>query len=296
MNIAFIGLGNMGLPMARNLLKAGHALTGFDLSAAALDALVAAGGTRAASANEAVLNADVVVSMLPASVHVQALYLGDAGLLNRLRPGTLVIDCSTISAAVARELGNAANAQGLDMIDAPVSGGTLSAEAGTLTFMTGGTESQVERARPVLQAMGKKILHAGGNGAGQAAKACNNMLLGIIMVGTSEALQLGLAQGLDPKVLSDIIGNSSGANWLLSTNNPCPGTLDTAPSARGYSGGFAGDLMLKDLGLAMDAALATGVSVPLGATARNLYSMHSVAGKGRLDFGSIFHSLSPRRT
>lgn len=295
MNIAFIGLGNMGLPMARNLVKTGHAVTGFDLSAAALDALVAAGGTRAASANEAVLNAEVVVSMLPASAHVQALYLGDAGLLHRLRPGTLVIDCSTISAAVARELGKAANAQGLDMIDAPVSGGTLSAEAGTLTFMTGGTESQVERAWPVLQAMGKKILHAGGNGAGQAAKACNNMLLGIIMVGTSEALQLGLAQGLDPKVLSDIIGNSSGANWLLSTNNPCPGTLETAPSARGYSGGFAGDLMLKDLGLAMDAALATGVSVPLGATARNLYSMHSVAGNGRLDFGSIFHSLSPRR-
>lgn len=295
MRIGFIGLGNMGLPMACNLIKAGFNVRGFDLSSQALDALVAAGGMRCAHAAQAVEGADVVVTMLPASKHVRALWIGPESLLGQVKPGALLIDCSTISAATAREVSKAAAEQGVDLIDAPVSGGTLGAEAGTLTFMVGGSAEQVERARPVLEKMGKRILHAGASGAGQTAKACNNMLLGIIMVGTSEALQLGIANGLDPKVLSDIIGGSSGANWVLSVNNPCPGTIETAPSARGYSGGFATDLMLKDLGLAVEAATDAGASVPLGGLARNLFAMHSAAGNGKLDFGSVFRALAPRQ-
>lgn len=295
MNIGFIGLGNMGLPMARNLIKAGFTLRGFDLSAQALEALASAGGTRCASAAQAVDGADVVVTMLPTSAHVKALWLGESGLLAKVKPRSLLIDCSTISAAVAREVSKNAAERGVDMIDAPVSGGTGGAEAGTLTFMVGGSAEQVERARPVLEKMGKRVLHAGASGAGQTAKACNNMLLGIIMAGTSEALQLGIANGLDPKVLSDIIGSSSGASWTLSTNNPCPGTLDTAPSARGYSGGFATDLMLKDLGLAVETATDAGATVPMGGLARNLFAMHSAAGNGKLDFGSIFRMFAPRQ-
>ena len=295
MKIGFIGLGNMGLPMARNLIKSGWRVKGFDLSAQALDALAAAGGIRCTSAADAVQDADVVVTMLPTSNHVQALWTGAHSLLDKVKSGALLIDCSTISAAATREVAKAVEEKGLDMVDAPVSGGTGGAEAGTLTFMVGGTTAQVERARPVLERMGKRVLHAGLIGAGQTAKACNNMLLGIIMVGTSEALQLGIANGLDPKVLSDIIGSSSGANWALSTNNPCPGTLDTAPSARGYSDGFATDLMLKDLGLAVEAASDAQATAPLGSLIRNLFFMHSTAGNGRLDFGSIFRLLAPRQ-
>lgn len=294
MNIAFIGLGNMGLPMARNLVKAGFQVKGFDLSAPVLEAFAAAGGTPCACAADTLQSADVVVTMLPASRHVQSLWLGANGLLHRLQPGTLLIDSSTIGATVAREVASAAAALGLDMVDAPVSGGTASAEAGTLTFMVGGTPEQLERARPVLESMGQRVLHAGGIGAGQVAKACNNMLLGIIMAGSSEALQLGISHGLDPKVLSDIIGVSTGANWVLTNYNPCPGTLDTAPSARGYSGGFATDLMLKDLGLAVEAATDTGAIVPVGSAARNLFAMHSAAGQGKLDCSSVFHLLAAR--
>lgn len=295
MNIGFIGLGNMGLPMARNLVKAGYKVKGFDLSTQAMDTLVQSGGAACASASEAVDGADVVVTMLPASAHVKALWLGASGLLGRVKPGALLIDCSTIAASAAREVAKGAAENGVDMIDAPVSGGTAGAEAGTLTFMVGGAAVQVDRARPVLERMGKRILHAGAAGAGQTAKACNNMLLGIIMVGTSEAIQLGIANGLDPKVLSEIIGSSSGANWVLSSNNPCPGTIDTAPSARGYSGGFATDLMLKDLGLAVEAANDTGATVPLGGMARNLFAMHSASGGGKLDFASVFRMLAPRQ-
>jgi 3-hydroxyisobutyrate dehydrogenase len=296
MNIAFIGLGNMGLPMARNLVKAGLLIKGFDLSATALEAFATAGGTPCASAADTLEGADVVVTMLPAGKHVKALWLSDSGLLHRLRPGTLLIDSSTIAATAAREVASAAAVMGIDMIDAPVSGGTAAADAGTLTFMVGGTPEQLERARPVLEHMGKRVLHAGAIGAGQVAKACNNMLLGIIMAGSSEALQLGIAHGLDPKVLSDIINVSTGANWVLSNYNPCPGTLDTAPSARGYTGGFATDLMLKDLGLAVEAATDAGAIVPLGSSARNLFAMHSAAGQGRLDCSSVFHLLAARHS
>lgn len=294
MNVAFIGLGNMGLPMAKNLLKAGFSVKGFDISAAAVDALVNAGGGLAHSVIDVVDGVDVVVTMLPTSEHVRSLYMGQDALFEKLKPGTLLIDCSTIRALSSKELSAAAAGHGMDMIDAPVSGGTIAAADGALTFMVGGANEQLERARPLLQAMGKKIMHAGSAGSGQLAKACNNMLLGIIMVGTSEALRLGMASGLDPNVLSDIIGNSSGASWMLGTNNPCPGTVATAPSARGYQGGFAVDLMLKDLNLALDASVDARTSTPLGAMARSLFALHSAAGHGGLDFGSIFNLFAPQ--
>ncbi|MFT4101375.1 MAG: 3-hydroxyisobutyrate dehydrogenase [Burkholderiaceae bacterium] len=292
--IAFIGLGNMGAPMAQNLIKAGHSLVVFDLSKAAIDTAVAAGAKAAESAAAAVAGAEVVVSMLPASQHVESLYLGDDGLIARIEPGTLIVDCSTISPASARKVAEAAKARGLPMIDAPVSGGVGGAVAGTLTFIVGGAQEDFERARPVLGQMGKNIFHAGGSGAGQTAKICNNMLLGILMAGTSEALALGVANGLDPAVLSDIISKSSGRNWATELYNPYPGVMPNVPASNQYAGGFGVDLMLKDLGLAAEAAMATRSSIPLGEMARNLYSMHSQGGAGGLDFSSIIRLLQKR--
>lgn len=293
--IAFIGLGNMGGPMAVNLRKAGFDVTATDLSPAARDKVAGEGVRVAASAAEALAGASVVISMLPASRHVEALYLGDgaanAGLLATLPSGTRVIDCSTIAPASARKVAAAAEVRGLAMIDAPVSGGTAGAAAGTLTFMVGGAAACVEAARPFLQAMGRNIFHAGGNGAGQVAKVCNNMLLAIHMIGSAEALNLGVANGMDPAVLSEIMKQSSGDNWSLQKYNPMPGVMDGVPAARGYSGGFGSDLMLKDLGLAEEAALASGSAIPLGGLARNLYAAHSAAGAGALDFSSIIRLL-----
>jgi 3-hydroxyisobutyrate dehydrogenase len=288
MNLAFIGLGNMGGPMAANLLKAGHPLRAFDLVPAALEAAKAAGAVICASAADAVEGAETVISMLPASKHVEALYLGETGLLARLRPGTLVIDCSTIAPAASRKVAEAAQQRGLDFIDAPVSGGTAGAAAGTLTFIVGGSAQALERARPILSAMGKNIFHAGASGAGQVAKIANNMLLAIHMAGTAEALALGVANGLDPKVLSEIMGKSSGRNWSLEVYNPWPGVQDNVPAARGYSGGFGTALMLKDLGLAAEASIGSGSAIPLGELARNLYAMHA-KDSGALDFSSILN-------
>jgi 3-hydroxyisobutyrate dehydrogenase len=277
----------MGAPMALNLIKAGYPVMAFDLSADALKKLADAGAKAAGSAAEAVHNAEIVISMLPASQHVHSLYLEPGGLLDSVRPGTLLIDCSTIAAETAREVGSAAAKRGLEMIDAPVSGGTAGAAAGTLTFIVGGEPSTLERARSVLSAMGKNIFHAGPSGAGQIAKICNNMLLGIQMIGTAEAINLGVANGVDPKVLSEIMGKSSGRNWTLEVYNPWPGVMDNVPASRGYSGGFGTDLMLKDLGLAQQAAESTGSATPLGALAQQLYRQHSTAGRGGLDFSSI---------
>ncbi|HYG46087.1 MAG TPA: 3-hydroxyisobutyrate dehydrogenase [Bordetella sp.] len=285
-SIAFIGLGNMGAPMAHNLVKAGHRLTVFDLVPAAVKGLTDVGAQAAASAADAVRGAEIVVSMLPASKHVEALYL-DNDLLAAIDPSALVIECSTIAPDSARKVAAAAQARGLAMIDAPVSGGTGGAAAGTLTFIVGGEPAALQRAMPVLQNMGKNIFHAGGAGAGQVAKICNNMLLGILMAGTSEALALGVANGLDPNVLSDIIAKSSGRNWATELYNPWPGVMDHAPASKGYAGGFGVDLMLKDLGLAAESALASRSSIPLGELARNLYSLHSSGGSGKLDFSSI---------
>ena len=289
MKVAFLGLGNMGLPMALNLIKAGHQVHGFDLVQAQLDAFKAAGGVSAHSALEAAEDAEVIISMLPASRHVEALYLGDSGLLATANPKALLIDCSTISPKVSQLVAAAAKAKGFAMIDAPVSGGTAGAQAGTLTFMVGGDSAAVERARPLLEQMGKNIFHAGANGGGQTVKVCNNMLLGIQMLGTSEALRLGIANGMDPKVLSDIMSKSSGRNWVLELYNPCPGVMENVPSSKAYAGGFGVDLMLKDLGLATENASDLDASVPLGDLARKLYEVHSKAGNGQLDFSSVFN-------
>jgi 3-hydroxyisobutyrate dehydrogenase len=290
MKIAFIGLGNMGGPMAMNLMKAGHTLSAFDLSKDACAKFAADGLPIAASAAATLDGAEIVVSMLPASAHVEGLYLGSdgqPGILEKIAPGTLVIDSSTIAAATSRKVAEAAAKRGVAVIDAPVSGGTGGAIAGTLTFMVGGSEADLERARPVLEKMGANIFHAGAAGAGQTAKICNNMLLGILMIGTSEAIALGVANGLDPKVLSEIMRRSSGGNWALEKYNPLPGVMETSPASKNYAGGFGTDLMLKDLGLAQENAAAVRAATPLGGLARSLYAAHSLAGHGALDFSSV---------
>lgn len=294
--IAFIGLGHMGGPMAANLVKAGYPVRVFDLVPSALEAAVAAGAVSAASAVDAVKSAQVVISMLPASRHVEGVYLGDNGILGAIAPGALVIDSSTIAPATARKVAEAAAARGLAMIDAPVSGGTAGAAAGTLTFIVGGDADALERARPVLSAMGKNIFHMGGAGAGQVAKLCNNMALGVIMAATGEAIALGAAHGLDAKALSQMMAVSTSRSWATEVCNPWPGVLENAPASRGYSGGFGNDLMLKDLGLAAEAAMGIGASIPLGELARNLYAMNSQAGRGKLDFSSVVKLLADVET
>ncbi|MFA5662710.1 3-hydroxyisobutyrate dehydrogenase [Castellaniella sp.] len=285
--IAFIGLGHMGSPMAHNLLKAGHTLKVFDLVPAAVQGLVQAGASAAGSAAEAVSGVDAVITMLPASQHVEGLYLGDQGLLSAIAKGTLVIECSTIAPESARKVSRAAAQRGIRMIDAPVSGGTGGAVAGTLTFIVGGAADDLQAAHPLLEAMGKNIFHAGESGAGQVAKICNNMLLGIQMAGTAEALALGVANGLDPATLSGIIAKSSGRNWATELYNPWPGVMEHAPASHDYAGGFGVDLMLKDLGLAAEASMHARTTTPLGELARNLYALHSAQGNGKLDFSSI---------
>ncbi|MET0547682.1 MAG: 3-hydroxyisobutyrate dehydrogenase [Xanthomonas sp.] len=290
--IAFIGLGNMGGPMAVNLVRAGHVVRVFDLNPAALAAAAAAGAHAADSAVAAVAEAEVVISMLPASRHVEDLFLGAEGLLAHIRAGALLIDSSTIAPASARALAAAATARGLQPLDAPVSGGTAGAAAATLTFIVGGPASTLERARPVLEAMGRNIFHMGEAGAGQVAKLCNNMALGVIMAATGEALALGAAHGLDPAALSRMMAVSTGRSWATEVCNPWPGVLEQAPASRGYSGGFGSDLMLKDLGLAAEAAMATGAAIPLGELARNLYALNRRQGRGGLDFSSVVQLLA----
>lgn len=293
MHIGFLGLGHMGAPMARNLLKAGHRLTVFDPVPASVAALVEAGAQAADSAG-AVAKTDVelIVTMLPAATHVKAVYLGDDGLLANVRPGVLLIDSSTIDPHSAREVAAAAEKHGNPMLDAPVSGGTGGAAAGTLTFMVGGSDADFDRAQPVLAAMGKNIVHCGGHGNGQAAKVANNLLLGISMIGVSEAMSLGVALGVDPKVLAGIINTSSGRCWSSDTYNPFPGVMDNVPASRGYEGGFGSDLMLKDLGLASEAAKQVRQPVLLGALAQQLYQTFSAQGNGQLDFSAIINLYS----
>jgi 3-hydroxyisobutyrate dehydrogenase len=292
---AFIGLGNMGGPMAVNLHRAGCSVVAFDLSDEACARAREQGLEVAASAQDAVAGAQVVISMLPASRHLEALYLGDGGLLAALEEGALIIDCSTVSPAAARKLARAAAQRGLAVIDAPVSGGTAGAAAGSLTFIVGGELAALERARPLLQAMGKNIFHLGEAGAGQVAKLCNNMALGVIMAVTGEALSLGVAHGLDPKVLSQMMAVSTGRSWATEVCNPWPGVLEQAPASRGYTGGFGNDLMLKDLGLAVEAAIEAGATIPLGELARNLYAMNRAAGRAGLDFSSVVQVMAGPR-
>ena len=285
-NLAFIGLGNMGAPMAENLLKAGYTLSVYDLSADATQRLQQAGARVADSPKAAADNAQVVISMLPAGKHVHSVYLGDGGLLSDLPKGTLVIDSSTIAAEDARTVADAATKLGIDFLDAPVSGGTGGAIAGSLTFIVGGSTEAFARAEPILATMGKNVFHAGDHGAGQVAKICNNMLLGILMAGTAEAINLGVKNGLDPKVLSDIMLQSSGRNWTLEVYNPYPQVMENVPSSNGYKGGFMTKLMQKDLNLAMKNAQDIEVETPMGAKATELYEVHSVEN-GDKDFSSI---------
>lgn len=298
-NIAFIGLGNMGGPMAANLVKAGHHVVAYDLVKASLEEFVSIGGVAANSAEHAVENAQVVISMLPAGKHVEGLYLGDelgkGGLLSLIAKGSLVVDSSTIEAQTSRRVGLCAQKLGVNFVDAPVSGGTAGAKAGTLSFIVGGEVEAFEIAQPILSLMGKNIFHAGPTGAGQVAKMCNNMLLSVLMAGTSEALRMGVENGLDAKVLSDIMVKSSGRNWALEIYNPVPGVMEGTPASNDYQGGFMVDLMNKDLGLALDAAQASNSAVPLGIKASELFKDHGAQGYGGLDFSSIYQHYANKK-
>jgi 3-hydroxyisobutyrate dehydrogenase len=289
--IAFIGLGNMGSPMAHNLITAGFNLQIFDLVEELTRPLAEQGALVCHSLQQVVENADVVITMLPAGEHVRSVYLGnenDSGLLSYVAPGTLMIDSSTIDPESARAVGSAAQKQSLEFVDAPVSGGVAGAKAGTLTFIVGANDVAFEHAEQVLKHMGNNIFHAGGIGSGQMGKICNNLMLGILMSGTCEALTLGIDNGLDPKVLSNIMLQSSGRNWALELYNPCPDVMETSPASNNYQPGFMSKLMLKDLGLGMEAAAKSQSSVPMGALARNLYALHNANGNELLDFSSLF--------
>jgi 3-hydroxyisobutyrate dehydrogenase len=289
--IGFIGLGNMGAPMAANLVKAGHQVTGFDLVPAAVEALVAKGGRAAKSAAEAAASGDVVITMLPAGPQVRAVYLEEGGVLAGARRDALLIDCSTIDVESARVVAAAAKKAGFDMLDAPVSGGTAGAEAATLTFMVGGEGEVFDRARPVLEAMGRTIVHAGPAGNGQAAKICNNMILGVSMIAVCEAFALAERLGLEAQTLFDISSKSSGQCWALTSYCPVPGPVPASPANRGYAPGFTAAMMLKDLRLAQQAAGATATATPLGAAAANLYQLSVDDGDDGLDFSGIYRLI-----
>ena len=287
--IAFIGVGNMGGGMALNLVKAGHEVWAFDLSAEALARVVAGGAMAASSAADAATGADVIITMLPAGSHVRAAYEGD--LFAAAGKNAILIDCSTIDVATAKAMGEAAAAKGLAMVDAPVSGGTAAADGGTLTFMVGGPAAAFAAARAVLDQMGKAVIHAGGAGMGQAAKICNNMILGASMIATAEAFVLAEKLGLEAQTFFDISSKASGQSWSMTSYCPVPGPVPTSPANRDYQGGFAAALMLKDLKLAMAAAQGAGASVPMGAQAEALYQLLANNGGGAADFSAIIRLL-----
>jgi 3-hydroxyisobutyrate dehydrogenase len=286
--IGFVGLGNMGGPMARNLLKAGHQVAGYDLVPAALEAFATAGGTPAASAAAAAAGAEFVITMLPAGRHVRDAWLGAGGMAVASAPGAILIDCSTIDVDTARAV--AAEA-GRPMLDAPVSGGTMGAEAGTLTFMVGGPDAAFASAQPILAAMGRTIVHCGAAGAGQAAKVCNNMMLAANMIIASEALVLAEKLGLSHQALFDVVSKSSGQSWAMTTYCPVPDLVPTSPANRDYKPGFAGALMLKDLRLSQEAAASAGAATPLGAQALALFERFVAEGGGETDFSGIIRML-----
>lgn len=293
MHIGFIGLGQMGLPMAQHLLTGGHALTVSDLNAEAVARLVAAGAHAASDTASLARSADLVITMLPGPAQVRQVYLGDGGLLSQVRHGVALVDCSTIDPATAQAVGQAAAAQGNPFADAPVSGGTVGAQAGSLTFMVGCDDGMLDSLRPVLALMGKNTVHCGPVGMGQVAKICNNLLLGISMAGVAEAMSLGLALGMDAARLAQIINTSTGRCWSADTYNPVPGVVPTAPASRGYSGGFATRLMLKDLGLALDAASTLTHPTPMGQQARWMYRQLDATGGGGLDFSAVIQVYAP---
>lgn len=284
--IAFIGLGNMGGPMAKNLVSAGNQVVGFDLVEAAILDAKKNGIDIVKNAPSTTIGAEILISMLPASEHVESLYLKE-GLLQDIDPSTLIIDCSTIAPATSRKVAKEADKLGLSMIDAPVSGGVAGAEAATLTFIVGGRKESLDKAKPVLDKMGKSIFHAGDSGSGQVAKICNNMLLAIHMCGTAESIALGVKNGLNPEILSEIMRKSSGGNWSLEVYNPYPGVMKEVPANRGYEGGFLNKLMFKDLGLAQEASESSNSRTPMGDLARELYQKMIESGFEDLDFSSI---------
>jgi 3-hydroxyisobutyrate dehydrogenase len=286
--IGFIGLGNMGLPMAQNLIKAGHQVEGVDVNPAAIAKLVAAGGSSDAAAKGAAARADVVITMLPSGKEVREVYLGSSGIIDNANDGTLLIDCSTIDVETARAVAAAAEKKGLMMLDAPVSGGVGGATAGTLTFMVGGSAQAFTRAQSILQTMGKTIVHAGGPGNGQAAKICNNMILGVSMIAVSEAFVLAEKLGLEHQKLFDISAKSSGQCWSMTAYCPVPGPVPTSPANRDYQAGFTAAMMLKDLRLAQEAAKAAGARTELGADAERIYSAYVASGEAGRDFSGIF--------
>ena len=289
--IGFIGLGKMGGPMAANLLKAGHRLKVQDISADAVGRAVTLGAEGASDIRAAVSGTEAVITMLPSGNEVRAVYLGPGGLLAAAAPGTLFIDCSTIDVKTARDVAAEAEAAGLAMVDAPVSGGVGGAEAGTLTFMVGGGEEAFARSQPILAAMGKVVVHAGGAGNGQAAKICNNMILGVSMIAVCEAFVLADKLGLDKQKLFEISSKASGQCWSLSTYCPVPGPVPTSPANRDYQAGFTAAMMLKDLRLAQEAAQNTGAATPLGTQAAQLYALFAAQGGAGTDFSGIIKFL-----
>ncbi len=299
--IGFIGLGNMGAPMAANLVKAGHDVTGFDIVPAALAALEAAGGRAAASAGDATRGAEIVITMLPAGEHVRQVWLHQGGLIDVVKGDVgkgerpLLIDCSTIDVESARTVTAEAEKAGLAMLDAPVSGGTAGAQNATLTFMVGGSEDAFARGKPILEAMGRNIFHAGGPGAGQAVKICNNMMLAINMVGVAEGFLLAQKLGLDWSKLHAICSTATSNSWALSSYCPAPGPVPAAPSNRDYAPGFMAQLMLKDVKLSQAAAEATGSPTPLAALAMSFYQAVCDAGDGTKDFSVVFRWLAGQK-
>jgi 3-hydroxyisobutyrate dehydrogenase len=293
--IGFIGLGNMGLPMAVNLIKAGHQVEGADLNPAAVEKFKAAGGMPVDMPAVAAARADVVITMLPAGKQVRDIYLGPNGIIESVNPGTLLIDSSTIDVETARSVAQAAEKKGLLMIDAPVSGGTGGATNATLTFMCGGSTQAFIRAQPILEKMGKTIVHAGGAGNGQAAKICNNMILGVSMIAVSEAFVLAEKLGLDHQKLFDISSKSSGQCWSMTTYCPVPGPVPASPANRDYQPGFTAAMMLKDLKLSQDAAEMSGAQTTLGAAAAKIYSDYADSGEAGRDFSGIIQFIRARR-
>lgn len=289
--IGFIGLGNMGLPMAENLIKAGHAVSGFDINKAAVEKMCVAGGEQAAGVIAAASGRDAVISMLPSGQEVRDIYLGADGVIANAAPGTLLIDSSTIDVETARAVAEAARENELAMLDAPVSGGVGGAQSASLTFMVGGTEEAFTAAEPIFAAMGKTIVHAGGAGSGQAAKICNNMILGISMIAVSEAFVLAEKLGLSARKLFDISSKSSGQCWSMTSYCPVPGLVPTSPANRDFQAGFTAAMMLKDLRLAQDAARTAGATAPLGAAAAALYDLYTADQNAGRDFSGIIEFL-----
>ncbi len=293
--LGFIGLGNMGGPMASNLIKAGHAVTGFDLQAQNLAILTAQGGKKANDVGNVARDADVIILMLPAGEFVRDVLCGKEGVFAVAKPGTLIIDCSTIDVATAREMAREAEKHGFLMLDAPVSGGVMGAQAGSLTFMCGGDQKAFATAKPVLEIMGANIIHAGGPGNGQAAKLCNNMLLAISMIGVSEAFNLADALGLERQKLFDISSTASGQCWSLNTYCPVPGPVPASPANNDYKPGFSVAMMLKDLKLAQEAARKSDANTPLGQHARDLYQAFEELGNSEVDFSGIIKFLRTKK-